>query len=39
MVMGRELFSALRVKGRCQMEYSGIVTLIGELANSKVRIA
>lgn len=34
--MVRELFSALGVKGRRQMDHSGIVTLIGELANSKV---
>ena len=32
----RELFSALRVKGRGQLDHSGIVTLIEELANVKV---
>jgi 2-hydroxy-3-oxopropionate reductase len=32
----RELFSALRVKGRGQMDHSGVITLLEELANVKV---
>jgi len=32
----REPFSALRVKGRGEMDHSGIATLIEELANLKV---
>jgi len=32
----REPFSALRAKGRGQMNHSGIATLIEELANLKV---
>jgi 2-hydroxy-3-oxopropionate reductase len=32
----RELFSALRVKGRGQMDHSGVITLLEELASVKV---
>jgi 2-hydroxy-3-oxopropionate reductase len=32
----RELFSALRVKGRGQMDHSGVITLLEELAGVKV---
>ena len=32
----RELFSALRVKGRGQMDHSSVITLLEELANVKV---
>ncbi len=32
----RELFSTLRVKGRGQMDHSGVITLLEELANVKV---
>ncbi len=32
----RELFAALRVKGRGQLDHSGVITLLEEMANVKV---